>query len=177
MIPITVECVEQIYPDSTVVGRETFVPYLNEGFEKYKIDTPVKISAFLAQIGHESGQLRWLEEFASGDAYEGRKSLGNTQKGDGRRYKGRGLMQTTGRANYEKLSKWSGIDFVNNPEWLSLPKYAALSAFYYWDSNNLNRYATLDEKDFKTLTRRINGGLNGYQDRLRLWERAKKVLL
>ena len=169
--------VEQIYPDSTQVSRDTFIAPLNKGFLEYKIDTPAKISAFLAQIGHESGQLRWLEEFASGAAYEGRvKSLGNTQIGDGRKYKGRGLMMTTGRANYTRLSKWSGIDFVNNPEWLSLPKYAALSAFYFWDSNNLNRYATHSKDDFETLTKRINGGLNGYKDRLEIWERAKKVL-
>ncbi len=87
---------------------------------------------FIAQIAHESGELTYVQEIASGKAYEGRKDLGNTQPGDGIRYKGRGLIQLTGRANYEKYGQLMGLDLINNPELLEEPEFAALSAAYFW---------------------------------------------
>ena len=93
---------------------------------------------FIAQIGHESGQLKYSEEIASGKAYEGRKDLGNTQQGDGVKFKGRGLIQITGRFNYIQLSKDLGEDFIKNPELLSTPKYAVQSACWFWNKNKLN---------------------------------------
>lgn len=166
-----------IYPYSTLVNREKYLPYINQYSEFFGVNTREQLSAFLAQIGHESGQLRYVEEIASGKAYEGRKDLGNVFKGDGVRFKGRGLLQITGRANYNKISQDTKIDFVNYPQWLSEPEYAVMSAFWYWNKHNLNRYATGLETDFKTLTRRINGGLNGYTDRLNLWNKAKEILI
>jgi len=173
---ITSEQLSKIYTKARKSDIEKYLPYMNMNFEKYKINTYPYICAFLAQIGHESGQLRYNEEIASGVAYEGRKDLGNIVKGDGVRYKGRGLIQVTGRKNYTAISNDSGIDYLSNPALLKEPEHAVLSAFWYWDKNNLNRYATLHENDFKTLTRRINGGLNGYEDRKQLWNKAKAVL-
>ncbi|SHG13244.1 glycoside hydrolase family 19 protein [Dysgonomonas macrotermitis] len=174
---ITDNQLKLIYPLSTKENREKYLSYINQYLEEFEVNTPERVCAFLAQIGHESGQLRYVEEIASGSAYEGRKDLGNTCKGDGTRYKGRGLIQITGRANYQALSDAMKIDFVANPYLLKEPVYAVLCAFWYWKDRKLNRYATSGEKDFKTLTRRINGGLNGYQSRLILWNKAKEVLL
>lgn len=167
---------KKIYPYSTENNIDKYLPFLNKYFELYEVNTFERICAFLAQIGHESGQLRYVEELASGKTYEGRKDLGNKFKGDGTTFKGRGLIQITGRANYTAISKDLGIDFTANPELLSNSEYAVLSAFWYWRKHNLNKYCTLSESDFKILTRRINGGLNGYADRLNLWNKAKDIL-
>lgn len=178
---LTNEQLKKIYPNSTEKDRQKYLPYLNYYAVMYEVNTFERWCAFLAQIGHESGQLQYVEELASGEAYEGRKNLGNTQKGDGKRYKGRGLIQVTGRANYTAFDRWVtnvpiGADFVDNPELLKEPQYAVLSAFWYWDVNKLNRYATLKEEDFRKLTKAINGGYNGYADRVAIWNRAKEVL-
>ena len=129
---------KKILPLSSEVNRNKYIEWLNYFMPKYDIDTDKEIAAFIAQIGHESGQLRYVEEIASGVAYEGRKDLGNTQKGDGKRFKGRGLIQITGRFNYTQLSKDLGEDFVKNPELLSTPKYAVESACWFWNKNKLN---------------------------------------
>jgi Predicted chitinase len=178
---LTNEQLKKIYPNSTEVNRQKYLPYLNIYMAEYEINTFERIVAFLAQIGHESGQLRYVEEIASGKAYEGRKDLGNIYKGDGKKYKGRGLIQVTGRRNYTAFDRWVtnlpiGVDFVDSPELLKEPEYAVLSACWYWTINNLNRYATLKEEDFRKMTRIINGGYNGYADRKQIWDRAKDVL-
>lgn len=138
---VTDEQLKAIYPHSTKANRDKYLPYMNEYFEQYEVNTPDRVSAFLAQIGHESAELKYVEEIASGAAYEGRKDLGNTQPGDGKRYKGRGLIQVTGRSNYSSISKDLGFDFVANPEQLREPKYAVLCAFWYWNKHNLNKLA------------------------------------
>ena len=135
---ITNEDLKKILPLSSEVNRNKYIEWLNYFMPKYDIDTDKEIAAFIAQIGHESGQLRYVEEIASGAAYEGRKDLGNTQKGDGKRFKGRGLIQITGRFNYTQLSKDLGEDFIKNPELLSTPKYAVQSACWFWNKNKLN---------------------------------------
>ena len=147
---------------------------LNEAMIRYGINTPERIAAFLAQIGHESGRLFFVKELASGEAYEGRKDLGNTEPGDGRRYKGRGLIQITGRHNYERCGIALDLDLINKPELLEQPTHAAMSAAWFWWNAGLNDLA--DKGQFKTITRRINGGLNGYDDRLRLHARAMQAL-
>ena len=101
---------------STLELAEKFRPYLNKYMDKYEINTPNRILAFLSQVGTESGGLKWTQELASGSAYEGRKDLGNIYAGDGVKFKGRGLIQLTGRANYEAMSKKVGKDLVNNPQ-------------------------------------------------------------
>ena len=171
---ITAQQLKKIYIFATTANIEKYLQYINEYAEQYEVNTPLRMSAFLAQIGHESGQLRYVQEIASGKAYEGRKDLGNVFFGDGVRYKGRGLIQITGRANYQSLSNDLGVDFINEPEKLQSPQYAVLSAFWFWDKKNLNKWA--DIPDFEKITRIINGGLNGYKDRLYLYELAKKTL-
>lgn len=166
---------------------EKFLDHINATCEKFEINTPARQLSFLAQVGHESGGLFFTEELASGDAYEGRKSLGNTQPGDGRRFKGRGLIQITGRANYKSIGDSLGVDFISNPTLLGGKnikvcteeqlKFAALSAGWYWNSRKLNAIADainvkkpIDEganlDAFIQITRKINGGTNGLHDRL-----------
>lgn len=142
--------------------------------EEFEIDTPLRQAAFLAQIAHESGSLKYVRELASGGAYEGRADLGNTEPGDGVLFKGRGLIQITGRANYRDCGQALGLDLLDDPSALEQPENACRSAAWFWYSRKLNDLA--DRGDFRTITKRINGGYNGYQDRLKYYERAKKVL-
>lgn len=142
--------------------------------------TVERIAMWCAQIGHESGGLRWMEEIADGSAYEGRADLGNTQPGDGRRFKGRGPIQVTGRHNYAALSQWAHREklvpspafFVDNPEQLAGDRYGFLGVTWYWTVARplLNRYA--DARDLDAATRAINGGLNGIADRRARYDRA-----
>lgn len=135
------------------------------------IDTPLRRSHFLAQLAHESGSLRFSEELASGAAYEGRDDLGNTEPGDGRRFKGRGLIQLTGRANYTRYSAATGVDYVSRPELLSTrPTVAADVAGWFWGENGLNEEA--DRDDITTVSKIINGGYNGLADRIDALHRA-----
>lgn len=173
-MPYTLEQLQAIMPNGK--ARITnFLDALNETVEKYDLDTPPRLQIFIAQLAHESGELRYVKELASGQAYEGRRDLGNVQVGDGVKYKGRGLIQITGRTNYKALSDAFGVDFVTSPELLEQPKYAALSAGWFWNSRSLNKYA--DVGDFLMITKRINGGTNGLADRQMYWERAKKAIV
>lgn len=145
--------------------------------QRHDITTPLRAAHFIAQIGHESGELRYREEIASGAAYEGRRDLGNTQPGDGRRYKGRGLIQLTGRANYAEYSKTSGldVDVVAEPARVATDDRLCVDvAGWYWSRREINALA--DRDDLEAVTRRINGGLNGLADRRRLLGRAKALL-
>jgi putative chitinase len=142
------------------------------------IDTPLRQAHFLAQIGHESGELRYTEEIASGDAYEGRLDLGNTQPGDGKRFKGRGLIQLTGRTNYEVYGKSIGVDLLTGGNWQRVatdPHLAVDVACWFWQTRNLNVLADAD--DISAITRRVNGGLNGLVDRQRILTRGKFFLV
>lgn len=157
---------------------DVFVLPLIAAMEAYAIDTPARTAAFLAQVGHESGQLRHLREIwgptPAQRRYEGRADLGNTEPGDGKRFMGRGLIQITGRKNYLLCGFALELDLVAQPELLEQPVAAAASAAWYWHNRNLNRYADAD--DFVGLTRAINGGTNGIADRRALWSRAKAAL-
>ncbi len=176
---ITAEILKKIYVHAKSTAIDAFIGPLNETMEKYEISTALRQAHFLAQVGHESGELRYVRELASGQAYDIGKlaeSLGNTPEDDddGERYKGRGLIQITGTANYKALSKDLGCDFLANPERLEEPVYAAMSAGWFWNKRKLNRLADLD--DLKRITKRINGGLNGLEDRKRLYELAKTAI-
>ncbi|WP_414640798.1 LysM peptidoglycan-binding domain-containing protein [Archangium sp.] len=164
----------KIMPNLSQAKAEQYLPHLNKAMAEAGINTPKRQAAFLAQLAHESGEFRYMEEIASGAAYEGRKDLGNTQPGDGVRFKGRGPIQITGRANYRAAGKALGIDLENNPKRASDPDVGFRTAAWYWNSRNLNKYA--DSGDFKELTRRINGGYNGLADRQKYYQRALDVL-
>jgi putative chitinase len=142
--------------------------------QEFEVNTLQRQRMFLAQIGHESGELRYVRELASGAAYENRSDLGNTQPGDGVRFRGRGLIQLTGRHNYEAIERELGLSVLENPQLLETPELAARSAGWFWYKNNLNALADLGK--FDTITRRINGGLNGKEDRDRLYALACKVI-
>lgn len=156
----------------------TFAPLLTAAMEEFGIDTEARQAAFLAQIGHESGGLHWLVELWGPTAtqlrYEVRQDIGNCEPGDGYKYRGRGLIQVTGRANYKAAGDALGVDLVANPERLGEPELACRSAAWFWKAHDLNSLA--DAGDFEKLTKRINGGLNGYPERLSLWEAAKEAL-
>ena len=209
---LTNEHLKKIYPNSTEGNRLKYLNYIIYYATIYDINTVERMSAFLAQIGHESGQLSVVEEnlnysaerlFAvfpkyfktmdiakeyarkpqkiANKVYADRGGNGKESSGDGWKYRGRGLLQVTLKDNYKLFDEWvtdvpMGCDFVDSPELLTEPQYAVLSAFWYWDVNKLNRYCTLMEEDFRKLTKAINGGYNGYADRVNIWKRALNVL-
>lgn len=147
-------------------------------FKIYEINTPLRVAHFMAQLFHESGGFKYLKELGNNayfKRYDGRKDLGNIFDGDGLKYKGRGFIQITGRANYTELSKDLKIDFVNNPELLEQEAKAILSALWFWNKKKLNVFA--DEDNISTITKRINGGFNGISERKKLLEYYKKLLI
>lgn len=136
----------------------------NVHFKEYAIlYNELRFAHFIAQLAHESGNFRYMEEIASGAAYEGRKDLGNIMAGDGVRFKGRGPIQLTGRTNYQKYGRALGIDFEAHPDLVSIPSIGLLVACKFWANNGLNELS--DRDDVLTITRRINGGTNGLDDR------------
>lgn len=143
------------------------------------VNTPLRLAHFLAQAAHETGGWRYMKEIWGPSPaqvrYEGRRDLGNTQPGDGRRYMGRGIFQLTGRANYAKFGAKLGLDLVNHPEIAAEPGPAVQLALAYWNDRGLNAYA--DRDDVVAVTKRINGGTNGLLDRRHALARAKAVLL
>lgn len=159
---------------------EQLHPHFMDALDLAECHTPERRQMFIAQVGHESGGLRYQQEIASGSAYEGRADLGNVHPGDGVRYKGRDFIQITGRFNYTKLSEWAfGIGqvptrtyFVDNPTELANDAYAFLGVVWYWTvARNMNSYA--DARDLEGATRAVNGGLNGLADRRAFYDRAR----
>jgi predicted chitinase len=171
---VTDDELRQIMPICPAAKRADYLPFIQEAMQEFEITSYLREAAFLAQLAHESAELRYMEEIASGAAYEGRRDLGNTQPGDGKRYKGRGPIQLTGRANYQKYGDLLGIDLINNPTIAATKEVGFRIAGLYWQSHGLNELA--DQQRFETITRRINGGLNGQADRVMYYNRAKKVL-
>jgi putative chitinase len=171
---LSINQLTKIYQFAPLKRLKKFLPHIRATLERFEINTPQRIRMFLAQIGHESGELRFVREIATGEAYEGREDLGNTQDGDGVRYKGRGLIQITGRRNYEQCAEYFGLPLLENPELLESPELATLAAGWFWYRNNLNSLA--DSGDFIKVTKRINGGTNGLKDRQRLYALACKYI-
>ena len=200
-MPITLQQLLQILPNAGQVAG-VFVPVLNTAMNRYQIVGSKRVAAFVAQVGHESGQLirlvenlnysadalqkTWPSRFnAEQAATVARKPeqianiaygnrMGNNAPSDGWRYRGRGLIQITGRANYDACGEALGLDLINHPELLEKPQYACMSAAWYWATNGLNTQA--DAGKFDTITQRINGGQNGAADRQALYARALKVI-
>lgn len=182
-MPITAQQLLQILPNA---GKQAgvFASALSLAMDRYQINTRLRMSAFIAQVGHESGQFRYVRELG-GDQYLSKYDtgtlaarLGNTPEadGDGQKYRGRGLIQITGRDNYLACSKalFGDDRLLRTPELLEQAEWACKSAAWFWNSRNLNALA--DVGDFKAITRRINGGLNGLAERLAFYKRAKAVL-
>jgi putative chitinase len=203
-MPINAQQLLQILPNASQVAG-VFVPALNTAMGKYQIVTPARMAAFLAQVGHESAQLTtvvenlnysadallrvWPSRFSpvqaadsarkpekiANIAYASRMGNGAPASGDGWKYRGRGLIQISGKENYQKCGDALGLDLITSPELLEQPQYAAMSAGWFWAANGLNTLA--DPGDLQAVTRKINGGLNGYADRAAIYERALKVLM
>ena len=125
-----------------------------------------ELAAFLGQCAHESAKFTTTKEFADGSQYEGRKDLGNVKPGDGVRYKGRGFIQITGRANYTAAAKDLGIDLVNHPELAEKPDVAAKVSLWYWQKRVQPKITNFTNT--KAVTKKVNGGVNGLQDRTKL---------
>ncbi|HBO1552500.1 glycoside hydrolase family 19 [Pseudomonas aeruginosa] len=207
---ITEQQLLQIFPNA---GPQAgfFVPALNVAMKRFGITSPVRVAAFLAQIGHESAQLTrlvenlnysaqglaaiWPSRYRGADgqpnalaqrlarnpqaiannAYAARNGNGDEASGDGWRFRGRGLLQITGRSNYRAAGAGLGLPLELDPDLLEQPEFAALSAAWWWSTHGLNELG--DRGEFAATTRRINGGLNGQAERLQLWDRAKAVLV
>jgi len=171
MESITKEQLLAIMPNARKVA-DIYLPLLNRFAKEFGINTKLRWCHFLAQIAHESGEFRYTKELASGSAYEGRKDLGNVVPGDGVRFKGRGLIQITGRNNYKKYSEYCGVDLTKQPELLEKPFGATRSAFWFF-CNYAKLLPYADADDIVTITRRINGGTNGLDKRKVYLLRAK----
>ena len=175
---LTIDKLRAIMTNATEAQSDRYFQPLVRMMAANQINTGLRMAHFLAQLGHESGDLRFSEEIASGDAYEGRADLGNTQPGDGRRFKGRGLIQLTGRANYTAFGTARQRDFVtvpNNVLLASDPNLAVDVSCWFWATRGLNAMADAD--NLNGITRRINGGLNGLADRSAHFQRARRLLV
>jgi putative chitinase len=182
-----------------------WIDAINATFEKFDISTPERHACFLGQCAHESGGFTALSEnlnysasslcrvwpkrfptVTDGQNYErnpqkiankvyaNRMGNGDEESGEGFAYRGRGLIQLTGKSNYEACGEAIGVDLVSNPDLVATPEYAALSAGWFWNKNNLNKFA--DENDMTGLTKKINGGTHGIEDRVARTQLALDIL-
>ena len=203
---LTAEELYYINNDLYKIKCDEYIDALNKVLPENKIDTPLRVCHFLAQILHESGHLKYnaenlnysasalqsvfkkyfpnetiANEYArkpekiANKVYANRMGNGSEASGDGWKYRGRGLIQLTGKNNYTSCGKDLEVDLVNNPDLLLVPEYALKSACWFWNKNNLNQSA--DNDDINTITRKINGGINGLADRSSILKKAKGVLL
>lgn len=191
---LTVDILKQIAPGGKKTKFKLFpqlVEYMNAWFPKFGIDTTAELCHILAQLAHESNSFNTLEEYASGKAYEGRKDLGNTVKGDGVRFKGRGPLQVTGRANYERMGQRLSQPnlFLASPQLLATPMYGIWSACIFWEDRDLNTFANMPDtagiwvKKFgrnlspiEYITWRVNGGFTHLNYRKAFYKRAKLLI-
>jgi putative chitinase len=153
-------------------------PHLNASLPEAQVTTPLRAAMYLGQLGHETMSLRFLEEVWGPTPeqirYDKNTRLGNTEPGDGHRFRGRGAIQLTGRANYAKAAAALHLPLLDEPDLAALPEYAFLVSAWYWRAHDINRYA--DKGNIEEATRLINGGLNGIQERCRYYDRACEVL-
>lgn len=172
--PVSAEDLRRIVPELSEQRAEEIVGPLNDAMREGGMNTAQRQAAFISQVAVESDRFRTFEEYASGAAYEGRTDLGNTQPGDGVRYKGRGAIQVTGRYNYTKMSEDLGVDFVNHPELAATGQYAFKSALWYWNSRDGNAIA--DQGDIVRITEMVNGGHHNLAERTEYYNRGLQVL-
>ena len=182
---LTTEQLHTIMPGLPAARGAQFFPFLTAAIAEFGIDAPARTAAFLAQLAHESGQFKFMEELwgptAAQQRYEPTTSLsttlGNTEVGDGRRFKGRGPIQITGRANYRRFGDLLSLNLIDNPNSAALPDVAFRVAGLFWSKKGLNELADrVTPEAFREITRRINGGFNGLAERERFYEAAKSAL-
>jgi putative chitinase len=170
---ISPDALRTVCPNLSQADAVRIAAGLGEAFHRYGINTERRAAMAIAQWAHESDRFKTSQEYASGSAYEGRRDLGNTQRGDGVRFKGRGRIMVTGRNNYAAMAKALGRDVLANPELLAQSPHSELASGQWWKDHDCNGFC--DRDDFVGLTRRINGGLNGLADRQALYTNARKV--
>jgi putative chitinase len=170
---ISPDALRHVCPNLGQADAARIAAGLGEAFHRYGIDTERRAAMAVAQWAHESDRFKTSQEYASGSAYEGRKDLGNTQRGDGVRFKGRGRIMVTGRANYAAMAKALDLDLTGRPELLAESPYSEMASGQWWNDHACNAFC--DRDDFVGLTRRINGGVNGLADRQSLYVRAREV--
>lgn len=187
---LTLEELQAVLPRLKAKPQEAqqYLEPLNRALERFEINTSRRQAAFLAQIGHESGDLRYWQELWGPTAQQKRYEppgtlatrLGNTERGDGKRFRGRGPIQLTGRANYRSFGELLGANFEASPDLVATPEWGFLVAGQFWHEMGGNGLADETEGNgievFAQITRRINGGLTGLDDRMRRWQLAKRVL-
>lgn len=173
-----VEILQNIIPGLKDESAQVYSELLADCFSRYQINTPLRQAHFMAQVLHESGNFRYNEEIASGAAYEGRKDLGNIEPGDGKKFKGRGWIQLTGRENYKKFGTAIGMDLLKNPH-LVATDLKADAAGYFWNREKLNNIADLGagKEIVKKITKRVNGGQNGLDDRIAKFQKCYGELI
>lgn len=178
---IKIEQLNQLMPAAPSATLASVIEPLNNTCIEFSINTPRRIAAFLSQLAHESGELRWMNEIWGPTEAQHRYEppsklaarLGNTQPGDGKRYRGRGPIQLTGRANYKIAGTALALPLEDNPDLVATPAIGIRVAGWFWNSKDLNALA--DQNNYLGITRRINGGTNGLADRVKYWERAKAI--
>jgi predicted chitinase len=182
---LTIEQLQAIMPQLPSAKRTTYFPFLTAAVTEFGIDQPARTAAFLAQLAHESAQFKYMEELWGPTAAQRRyeppdklaSTLGNTEPGDGSRFKGRGPIQVTGRANYRRFGDLLGLDLVASPAQAASSEVAFRIAALFWSKKGLNELADrVSPEAFKEITRRINGGFNGLAERQRFYETAKAIL-
>lgn len=177
-MPVTIDTtlIRAMMPSAPALRLTPHAAYIAEALAFGGIDTPQRIAAFMAHLAHESGEYRYMEEIADGSDYEGRADLGNVQPGDGVKYKGRGPIQITGRANYQACGTFLGLPLLERPDLLTRPEHGTLSAAWFWSKAKPWLNPAADRGWFKVTTRLINGGYNGLDDRLRYYQRNLRLL-
>lgn len=198
---ITVDILKAIAPGSKKTNYKHLVGlslWMNNWFSKFDIDTKAEICHFLAQVAHESDSFNAMEEYASGQAYEGRKDLGNIKAGDGIKFKGRGPLEVTGRTNYQLMGvkAKAPMKFIDNPSLLATPEWGVWAACIFWTERGLLTISNMADTDkipykrrtedggseiimispIEYISRRVNGGVNGLSERIKFYERAKSIL-
>ena len=182
---LTLEQLRSIMPNLTEARGGELLPFLQAALAEFTIDPPPRAAAFLAQVAHESGQFRFMEELWGPTEAQRRYEppsalatrLGNTEPGDGKRFKGRGPIQITGRANYRRYGALLGLDLLADPARAAGPDVGFRIAGLFWRENGLNELADIaTDNTFQKITKRINGGLNGLAERQKFYERARQVL-
>lgn len=175
---ITLDDLKRLCPQTRTVKLAEAVGPLNDAMAEFEVNNVARETAFLAQLAHESMGFQLTKELwgptKAQEGYEGRLDLGNTEPGDGKRFMGRGYIQITGRANYKEAGVYLGLDLLNQPELLEIPSNAARVSGWFWHTRNLN--ARADVGDFRGVTKKINGGVNGWADRLAYFEKAQQIL-
>jgi putative chitinase len=171
---ITFEQLKKIMPYAIDSKLHLYVDPLNNCMREFEINTRLRVCAFISQVAHESGSLKYTHEIADGSQYEGRNDLGNIYPGDGRKFKGRAPLEITGRAMYKLCGLALGLDLISKPELLEMPENGCKASAWFWKYKGLNEIA--DTSDIIKVSKIVNGGTNGLDSRIAFYKKALEVI-